>query len=370
MNIVKKVSLSAAALALSAVAFAGPDLDTRVQNLEKDMHFVKTKTVSGTTGANTALARPEVEGEGFFVSFDILFWQAKLGGAEYAYTTINRGDPDFPLDARMREAEFDWDFGFRAGIGVNFEHGGWDLYANYTYFSTDGDSAAGAGSGGAVVPNQGLAQIIDSLEEQHYLEHCTRATTQASVDFDRIDLELGRNYFVSHNLSLRPHFGLATAWINIEQTSRYTGGDALGVNTVHVRNKNDFWGIGPRAGVNTKWYLTNGFSVFGMASGSLFYGYHHTQFKNWYSANVNNRALLRGSMHRFAPTADLQLGLAYDKYIYNDKQHIGVSLGYECQYWWSVNQTFYSNNALGPNFKRSDENLSFHGIDLHIRWDF
>ncbi len=361
-----KISALMLALGVSTVAFAGPDIDTRVKALEQDMHYVKTKTASGTIGAKTALARPENEGEGFFLSFDVLFWQTKLGGTEYAYSSINQGSATFPIDGRMREAEFDWDFGFRFGVGVNFDHGGWDLSANYTYFSTDGDSAVSSGTGATVIPLQSDIFIVEELP----FYNADRATTQASVDLDRINLELGRDYYVSHNLSFRPHLGLMTAWINLKQTTRYTGGSVLGVNTIHVRQKDDFWGIGPRTGVNSKWYLTNGFSVFGMASGALVYGFHQTQFKNWYSANVDRRILFRGSMHRFAPTADLQIGLAYDRYIYNDKQHISVSLGYECQYWWALNQNFKLSEQSLPEFVRQNEDLNFHGVDLHIRWDF
>ncbi len=373
MNAIKKVSLSVTALAFSAVAFAGPDLDTRVQNLEKDMHEVKTKTVTGTMGAKTALARPEVEGAGYFVSFDILYWHAKVGGTEYAYSSINQGPVSLPVDARVREIEFAWDWGFRVGIGANFVHGGWDLLADYTYFKTDGNSNVTSGTGAVVVPNQGDGRIISEFDALGYttaLTYVNKATSQYSVDFDRINFELGRNYFISHNLSFRPHFGLATAWINQKQTTRYTGGQ-IGVNTVQVKNKCDFWGLGPMTGLQSKWYLTNGFSVFGNASGALLYGYYQVQMKNWYSADpVKCTALVRGNMHRFAPTTQLQIGLAYDKYISNDKQHIGVSLGYDCQYWWSMNQSFWVNPAVSAQYQRQNESVSFHGVDLHIRWDF
>lgn len=369
MNSIKKVSFSVAALALAAVAFAGPDLDTRVQSLEKDMHCVKTTTASGTVGARTASARPEVDGTGFLVSFDVMYWHAKTSGTEYAYSTINSGAPSLPIDGQMREIGFGWDWGFNVGLGVNFAHGGWDVIADYTYFRTNGSSSVSSGTGNTVVPQKG-DPILPFNSVDDVFTYADKAASQLGIDLDRVNLELGRNYYVSHNLSFRPHVGLATAWINLEQTTRFTGGQ-LGVNTVHVKSNNDFWGLGPRTGVDSKWYLTNGFSVFGNASGALLYGHYEVEYKNWYSAVDARRIKMQGNMHRFSPTAQIHLGLAYDQYIRNNKQHIGVSLGYDCQYWWSINQSF-DNADIGTvsQYVRVNGDMSFHGVTLHLRLDF
>lgn len=371
MSSIKKMSLSAATLAFSALAFAGPDLDTRVQNLEKDMHHVKTKTAAGTVGAKTALARPEVEGVGYFASLDVLYWHAKVSDTKYAHTSINDGTPLLPVKGELKEIDFDWDFGFRVGFGVNFNHGGWDLGVEYTYFSTDGSSSVSSQNGGTVVPQQTFIGIASP--DANLLTNIDKATSQFGVDFDKIDLALGRNFFVSHQLSLRPNVGLTTAWMNLTQTTRYTGGE-VGINTVYFESESDFWGLGPMAGCDTKWYLTNGFSIFGNVSGALLYGHFDTKLKTWYSAELNNSIRMSNNMHQFAPTTEIVIGLAYDQYICNDKQHIGVSLGYDCQYWWSVNQSMNissQSTEVGPlGFDNQDGNVSLHGVTLHLKWDF
>lgn len=369
MKYLGKVSLTMAALALSAVAFAGPDLDTRVQDLEKQMKQVRTETAKGTYGATTALARPEVQGNGYFLTLDILYWHAKVGGTEYSYTD-NDLSFTLPVIGRTRDLGFGWDWGVRFGAGYNFEYGGWDTYVNFTLFDTNDGQKTTAGLNGTVIPLRGTSYIVDGDFSSHSFTHCNEATSQFDLDFERIDVELGRNYFISKELALRPHFGLVTAWINEDQVTRYTGGSVLGINTVNVKDRNDFWGIGIRTGLNTKWFIGNGFSIFGNASGALVYGYYEVQHKEWYTPSPTNYLRLNANMHRFSPTAQLTLGLSYEQYLNNDKQHISLSLGYDVQYWWRQNQMLQINDNFGIRYGRYSEDLGFYGITLDIRWDF
>lgn len=368
MSCLKKVSLSVAALAVSAAAFAGSDLDSRVRELEKEMKEVRTGNPSKTFGANTAPARPEVQGTDFFVSFDVFYWQAKVGGTEYCYSN-GSSSGSMPEKGTVYDGNPEWDWGFRAGLGYNFEHGQWDVFANYTYFSTSQQTMKTGGANGSVMPLKGGSAVFSYAS-------AGKATSQFDLDFNRIDLELGRDFFVAEYLSFRPHFGLVTAWIDTKQTVNYSGGNTIGYNYVRVKDKNDFWGIGPRAGVNSKWHLANGFSVFGTAAGALAYANIEVLHNENYSVNsTTNSIKLNGNLHRFAPMTQLQLGFAYDTYVAEDKQHISLSLGWDIQYWWNVNQsltTVYPNldTSHGPTYERASEDLSLQGVTLHFMWCF
>ncbi|MCH9630031.1 MAG: hypothetical protein S4CHLAM37_00220 [Chlamydiia bacterium] len=373
MGYFKYASVSALAIALSASAFAGPDLDTRVHDLEKQMKQVRTETASMTYGAETASARPSVvNGYNMFLSFDVLYFQPRVGGTEFAFTDEDPAAAH-PIKGRVKEVDFKWDWGFRAGVGYNFDHGHWDVFANYTYFKSNTASMVTGDINGSVIPLKGSEEITDDGSAAAFnFRFANKATAEFKLDFDRIDLELGRNLYLSRNLSFRPHAGLVTAWINMKEVVRYSGGTDLGNNTVHVKDRNDFWGIGPRVGVNGKWHLTNGFSFMGDASGALVYGHYEVQHKNWFSAEpVNCKANLSANMHRFAPTAQIKLGLAYDAYIYNDKQHIGISLCWDTQYWWRMNQTLTTGESpnLTPVSRVSDD-MSLQGVALNVKWDF
>lgn len=402
MGALKTTSASLTALVLSASAFAGPDLDTRVQELEKKVDMMSTKTVMGTYGPKTALARPEPNGQGGFITFDVLYWHAKVGGTEYVYSNAYTPNGDFPrADGTLREIDFDWDWGLRVGLGYNMYHDGWDTYLQYTYFNSNGQSRSGASGASALVPNRGNNAISEgsgvyspSSGEllSSVFNFASNATSNYNFDFDGLELELGRNYFVSRSLAFRPHFGIKSVWLNIKQETRFSGGPilptdstsgtvfGLGANTAQVHDKNKLWALGPRTGFNSKWFLTNGFSFFGNASAGLLYGYFDTETKNWFSLDSDTHQIrLKSKIHRFVPMAEMRLGLAYDQYIYNDKQHIGISLGYDAQYLWRANQSIkpdyplyntFSNVDPNMAYTRFSEDVSMYGVSLEVRWDF
>ncbi len=364
-NLNYKVPMSLVAFAASASVFAAPDMDSRVHLLEQQMKQVRTETAAGTYGAKTASARPEVDGSGFFVNVDLLYWKVKAGGTEYCYTDQ---DPSatLPIQGKVYENNLGWDFGFRVGLGYNFDHDGWDVFLNYTYFdSSDGDKTA-AGLNGSVIPLKGTASITGDSD----LTHVSNATSNYSFDLDNLDLELGRNYFVSRTLSFRPHFGLRATWLDLTQRTNFYGGPVLGDNQLLVFDKNDFSSLGPRAGVNSKWYLTNGFSLVGNVSGALLYGYYEVEHNENDTTDLSNSIDLTANMHRFCPNAQMFLGLSFDKYIYNDKQHIGVALGWEIQYFWRINQMLKADDFASLKYERYSEDVATFGVTLDFRWDF
>lgn len=376
MSCLKKVSLSVATLAVSASAFAGPDLDSRVRELEREMKQVRTETAEKTFGANTVSARPNVDGYGFFLSFDVLYWQLKEGGTEYCYTDVvtnTTSTNPLPVSGRLKELDFNkWDWGFRAGIGYNFEHGEWDVYANYTYFTADNSTMTSTESGGYIYADPDMGHIVANPNTPGYvasygaLRTVNKATSQLRFSFNRVDLELGRDFFVAKYLALRPHIGLMTAWIRQHQTSQYTGLD-LRANTATVHNHNNFWGVGPRGGFNTRWFLCNGFSIVGNMNAALLYGKFDMNYERQFSLNSStNDFYLNGDMHRFTPTTQMQLGLGYDTSCGCSNSQFSAWLGWDIQYWWRVQQ------QLKPDlgYARLGEDLSLQGVTLHLRWDF
>jgi hypothetical protein len=289
--------------------------------------------------------------------------------------------------------DFSWDWGVKAGVGYNFEHDGWDAYLHYTFFDTNGDDKSFAGLNDTVIPIRGASSITaaplgETDSSNGTFVYCTHAKSQYDFDFHSLDLELGRNFYVSKNLSLRPHFGVKAAWIDLEQITRYTGGDpvtdatssfnglGIGANTVHTKDKSNFRGVGPRTGFNTEWYLGRGFSLFGETSLAMVFGLYDVEHKERYSLNVkNNRFRIEANRHGFSPTIQFQMGMSYKTYFNDDRNHLTLRLGYDSQYWWRVNQTIFVHDEfqaqqLPVDFKRYSEDASLMGITFDARLDF
>lgn len=367
MSCFKKGLLSLAALSLSAGVFAGSDMETRVRELEKEMKQVRTETAAKTYGAYTVSARPDVQGKGFFFTFDVFYWQLGADGTEFAVTVpVNQSIDTRPFKGRVKENEFNnWDWGFRIGAGYNFTHGEWDIYANYTYYRNSSSLKKGNGLIGLPGLNTQVPAI--TFKDDHHPYNTTIDTAAASFkfNFDRLDLELGRDFYVAKYLSLRPHVGLVSAWTNQEQTCRYTGGDVLGNNTAAVKNKNKFWGIGPRAGMNTTWHLCNNITLIGNASGGLVYSNYRLSRDQSYSPNESYDFYLTNNFHRFTPTAQMQLGFGYDKYTSDCKQHFSTFLVWDIQYWWGMARKIHP-----TTFATDENNLNLQGITLGFKFNF
>lgn len=376
INFFKKIPLVAIALVVASTAFAGMDMDSRVSRLEKQMSQAGTENSMDTFGVNTASARPEVNGKGWYLTADVLYWRATVNGTAYAYSDLNTS-VDVQIKGREKSIDFDWDYALRFGIGYNFDHDGWDTHLNYTWFDTNGSDSSRAGLNSIMVQMKAWQQIQGGPAVAGANPNTTAVTNAGSAksmydfDYQSLDLELGRNYFISSCLSFRPHFGLKSAWIDQSQITRYTDGD-LATNTVHVKDDCDFWGLGPRTGVDSKWHLGHGFSLFNNIAVAVLYGHFDVDHKERSSDNTDtHRIRLHANLHAFSSTLQNTLGLAYDTYIHDNQQHFGISLGYESEYWWRQNQML--NIDQTPDFFQFDhmsEDVSMHGITLNLKWDF
>lgn len=371
-NFLKRVPVTLVALATSVSVFAASDTDSRLKQLEQQMKQVRVETASGTYGARTASARPEVDGAGAFFTIDALLWKANVGGTEYAYTDSSP-TAGYPLNGSMKDIDFDWDWGVRVGLGYNFEHDNWETNLVFTYFGSSESSSAQAGINSSVIPLKGVADLGFTAGTVGF-DYCSEAKSQFKFLYDNLDLDLARNYFVSKNLSLRPHFGLKNTWLNLEQKVSYVGGSLLTFRngaTVAIKDKSDLWGLGPSAGVNTKWYLCSGVSVFGDVAGSLLWGYFKVKHEETNSVDPSNDFIaIRANMHRFVPTAQIIIGLSYDAYMNEDKQHVNLSLGWETMYYWRANQMLQIEDFATRKYSRVSEDVSMQGVTLHIRFDF
>lgn len=378
-SILSKVSIALASLAVMPLTFAASDLHSRVEQLEKQMSQVGTENAFGGYGAKTACARPSKDNKNWFITGDVLYWSSTVGGTDFAFSDDS---PTFtyPIKGRTKDVDFDWSFGFRVGLGYNFCRDCWDIYAEYTNFSNDGSrSVSGGGCGSSVIlPLRGAVCPPDQAGAAAW--QANNAKSSFDLDFQSVDLNIGRNYFISQFLSMRPFFGVKIGFIDLEQrttyscnsnTSQLCGITFVGLdgNFIKITEDSDFSGAGLEMGLNTKWHLAKGFSFFANAMGALTYGYFDVDYKERYG-ETDRRATLSGSTHRVVPTAQLHAGVAYDIFFDCDSQHIGFSLGYDTQYWWRVNQMLQMQQAGPSRYNRYSEDVGMYGVTFEARWDF
>jgi hypothetical protein len=335
------------------------DVESRVSILEAQMSEASTRTVHGNYGAKTASASPQILGENWFFTGDMLWWHVDEGGTDYAqvYDNLPGSTPSTPVE--NRKLNFKWDYGFRAGIGTTFNHDKWDLYLNFTWFRTDNSSATSLHEDGLFIVPLALQTPVEA----------SQAKLHWNIHFYDLALNLGRNFFVSPRLALHPFAGVLTAWIS--QTKRSSSEIFSPTNdTVTTKDRNDFWGIGPDVGIEGKWFLVSGLNLFGSAGGAVLWGDFDIRHKVFSEKLDSNQFNLNFDTHQVVPMAQLQIGIGYETNIHHDQYHIAVNARYEYQYWWQQNQMPFTNFSPLMRYQRYAEDLSLQGITVDVRFDF
>lgn len=389
-NMKKHLSLFCMSLLTTTIAYGG--MEERIESLEREMQEISTRTPQDTFGAKFTSARPDVDGEKAFFTFDILYWHPKVGGTEFAYSyqpeivSVPGGGVSVRPAKRgtIKENEFDWEWGLKVGLGYNVPHDEWDVYGNYTWYQPHSTESTSKAPPSGLAPLRQFGEIIAQKAKSHF-----------DIAYHNVDIEVGRNYYISRFLSFRPFLSVKTSWIDLDERLIYAASPLNGVAfpgefttsgfDFKTHSSSDFWGIGPRIGVNSLWFLGYGFGLFADVASAIQYGYFKTVHKESFPphvlANFNfdkNLIKVRSKFHRFVPYARLYAGLEWDGYVNHQKQHIRLKLGYEVQYYWRVNQipqiedttaTLIS-EPIRVQYERFSEDVMFYGVTGEFRLDF
>ena len=372
-------------LCFSAVSLSlfGASMSERVEQLEKEMATVYQTTAMDTGTAKFAPGSPYPNQTTWFFEAEVLYWHAKSGGTEYAtaYDSIA-----LPRSGNMKDVDFEWDLGFRFGLGrfIGKERR-WDINLDYTHFANHDTESASE-------PNDG---IVYSNAIETKVEGLSNAKFDGAIDYDSLDLMIGKSYFISRHITVHPKIGLKGAWL--DQRYKFHATDRIEElqtelpilgNIYHkLHTDADIFGLGPRMGTDMKWYIGDGFHLFADISGALLYSRADVKFKNRIVfvpdglAEQVSSVSLKGNKHLFCPQIAFFGGLMWgrDFHIKKGEQYLEIGLGYEVEYFWRVNQTLNvsdvqpSLSGIGSHridYKRTSEDVSFYGITFKARLDF
>src|SRR3972149_2227392 len=365
-NFKKLVPIALSQLVTGPSLLSASDYETRISQLEAKVNDVSMNTVVDTKGGRTANYHPKAYGEGFFVTGDFLWWQEDQDGLEYAVVTdVYTGPESVYNHGRVKEIGFEWGPGFRVGLGYNLPWDGWDLYANWTHFHKDSHSHVSAPSDKNVSP-------VWSAYLNTPKNRASEASAHYGLTYNILDLELGRNFFASHSLSLRPFIGIRGAWI--DQDVRYKYEDLEVVfpsqgKDLHNKLNNDFNAGGFRAGFNTTWHFTRNWGIFGNISAALMYGEFHVSQKikgPLLSGLIEELIDQKEEIDLVRGNLELGAGLLWEAYFSKGRYHLALTAAYEVLQWFSQNQLIQffdmqSINSAGFVNQKKDGDLGLHG---------
>lgn len=314
-------------------------------------------------GMMNVSARPVIESNNWFLFGDALYWRAEEDGTEWARNSVSKTTDDTPeLNVNAKKIDFEWDWGFRAGIGYNMEHDQWDTQLYYTWFRTEKSDHVSR-----ILDTASPAILVPAYFGTFFIggSHFQSDKITWKIHFNMFDWELGRNYLVSKNLALRPHLGVKGGWIH---QSLHGHAKTFSDILLTYKDKNNFWGVGPSGGVNTKWNLgnvnTHFFSLFGDFAGALMWGHWDV---NHHSFDIVNGEIKFKHLNKDQCAAMLQafMGFGWETNFNGDQCHLAIKLGYEVQHWFNQLKLFPPTATARYNY-----DLSFQGGTLDVRLDF
>lgn len=280
-------------------------------------------------GENCCMARGCSNGNGFVVEVDFLWWRAENVGFSFAY---EQKDPTYltntalPLinhnNGSVIRLDSMWKPGFRVGAGWNSWYDRWDFFCDYTWYQNHSAKTR------TVAPNVNVLvgyfpqwpvfpDLLLAFAEGLPIAAFQRVHGSWKIQFNCVDAELGRAYYITKQFSLRPHWGARGAWINQRFTDNFNLPQPAPVLIAELDfyGENNWWGAGPRLGVWGDLNLGYGFSIVGKTSVSLLYGQTKTKycndFREFFSTEFIDAVRFHDQFWQLVPNLQIFFGLEW-----------------------------------------------------------
>lgn len=304
-----------------------------------------------------------------FITADFIWWKVQEDGLEYAFngvTTAN-GNPD---SGKMHHPHFEYEPGFKVGAGLKFRHDGWDLFAQYTWLQFEkGDSKSSVHAdsdddsfvqNNIAFPFNGFNPISGFWRE---------AEADWSLHFNVLDLELGRNFWISKWLTLRPFVGMKFSWLDQDFDVEYENGITATFDRVKMDMDLDQTAVGLRSGINTAFYMWKKWSIYGdFAINGLWNDFDASRKDSFVfpgsAIEVTNNKIKRDS-HAVTAVIEWALGLRFETAFHNDDFMFMLQAGWEEQIWFNQNQFIIS-----PVMAQTSTDLNFEGLTIKAGFYF
>lgn len=319
----------------------------------------------------------------FYFHIDLLIFQPKMEGLEYAVTNTSGNAPTivntnngFPLTGgevlgfSSDHHEWEWEYGVRAGAGFYTNHDAWNIDLTWLWFKTNQEVSSGITNSGVLVP------IWIKPQEEGAIANGSNAQASARwhADINEFDISIGKPYMVSPYFMMEPYVGIRAAWFDMHYTARYGGLIVINPGaTPFIGAKmdadNDFWGVGTRAGLYSEYGLGGGWGLFAnLAFAMLFskFDIHQEMPLGVFSYEFNEK------FYTNTPNMDLVLGVSWGTYLNHHRHRFSIQGTYEFQEWWNINwlrRILDSDSVSGTDFV-SRGNFSFNGVSIRFLFDF
>lgn len=257
----------------------------------------------------------------------------------------------------------DFGSGFKVSLGAVTPHDGLDVRAEYVWNRFNINSTFNTNylnGGNGLNARQSSAQL-----NNHYTDR---------LDYNKVNLEVGRDCKVSPKLSLRPHLGLTGAWQRSRWTKNQNAGEVIPLpndltagylrgfgfsGTVTTTGKYSLWGVGIRTGLNSVWQLHKYFALYANAIGNALWTERElTERASVFNSTANRTTLFSNeseTVEKSIWVTEFESGIRFTYPLFDEQCNFTCQVGWEAQNWLNVIQ---------------GSDISFQGVNVKLRFDF
>ncbi len=370
-------------------------------------------TPSYCLGPNTvqgnAPVRPYTCDGDFEIGVSAIYWKATQDGMTFGIKNESQlvGNPTL-VDAEYLNPSFAWNFGGKVKLLYASPCDGWELSAKYTNFQGKAEALFETDWATINNPSYYYSFPLDGEILEVFWTAFPRTSGYSKplasemannwvCDFHILDCEIGRPYWQSQKLVVKPKIGLKLIRISQSNLLELHGGDwALleypsGVVQPalngYVSMKNQFEGIGPLGGIDLDWKLSCGWSLYSSLGVATAYGTfdirHEESFREAQAPFAKTKLLeTKNSFKKLTGILDAELGVQKATLIWDSKYALTLQLGWEGHLFfhqnqmWKINRNrplptgFLPNNTGQTIFEQLRGTLSTQGITFTVKFDF
>ncbi len=300
-----------------------------------------------------------------YLTAEFIYWKAVEENLHWAYNGVNPGVTGEPDKGAFKNPDFDFEPGFKLGFGLRFKHDGWDLYANWTWLSEfEGDTHAETDEDSSVYTLYSTISVLSAASKVNQSTQFafSRGHAEWEMNFNALDIELGRNFYISPYLTLRPHFGLKFGWIDQDYNGVVKDANIIGGagSRGHFEMDQDFFGVGIRTGLDTVWYFAKHWGIYGDFAFSALWSDFHSKREDEFATPLLPKfeiAHYHRTLLTLTEVLELGLGFRYDTTFFVGDYSFYLQAGWEEQIWFNQNQFLDSRDTRSGN-------LTMHGLSV------
>ncbi len=253
--------------------------------------------------------------------------------------------------------------GFKVGFGYIFHHDNWKMNFDYSRFNfSHSEKEDRAFWGSNLYPTWTTIERTGNLISSY-------VTADWNLDFNILDLEIERAFYLGDRTVLTPFYGLKGGFINQKLNSDFK---TVVFYTGKINTKANSSLIGPKTGLNGKWELGAGFNIISSILAALMYQNSKVDFQEYdfrYSDTpliVNNKSRLS----QFISNIELSLGFSWSRFFNKKKKYIDLSAQYDFIYYSNQNNMRYLKDMLSSQVDSKTGALMLHGLDASLNFAF